>query len=252
MMRIKAMDAPLTRAAAIYALSVPLAWALTPAGIPWELVATALTVVLVPVAGLAPWWLAINAVFLPALTTSLNLELSPFWALAVLGLLMMLYGRIWRSQVPLFFSSRRAQVALARLLPTDRPVSFLDAGCGDGRVLARLASARPDSRFEGVEHAVAPWLAARLRCSRHEHRCKVVIGNLWTRTLAPYDVVYAFLSPAVMERFWHKAQREMRPGTMLVSAFAVPNVVPHERVEVTDALRTQLHVWRIGSDTAGP
>ncbi len=201
---------------------------------------------LVPLARLGPWWLVINAVFLPALLAVLNLELPPAWSLTPLGLLVLLYGTIWRSQVPLFFSSRGAQAALADLLPLGRSISFLDVGCGDGRVLAGLAAKRPESRFEGIEHALVPWLAARLRCRTLHQQCIVHRGNLWGRTLAPYDVVYAFLSPAVMERLWQKAQREMRPGTLLVSAYCVPDVSAHERVDVADALHTRLHVWRIG------
>jgi SAM-dependent methyltransferase len=218
---------------------------MTPEPFAWELVATLLSLALVPVMRLGRWWLAINAVFLPALIAALELDLSPWWAFAALALLVLLYGRIWKSEVPLFFSSRDAQQALAKLLP-DRPISFLDVGCGDGRVLARLASARPESCFHGIEHALGPWLAARLRCSGREKQCRVFRGDLWARTLAPYDVVYAFLSPAVMQRLWEKARREMRPGTLLVSAFGVPNVSSDERFDVGDALQTQLHVWHMG------
>ena len=245
---VRRLQAPLVRAAGIYAVSVPLAWTVTPPGFPWEFVATVLAVVLVPVARLESWWLIINAIFIPALSAVLKLDLSPIWPLAALAILLLLFGRIWRSEVPLFFSSDRAQAELEKLIPADRPVSFLDVGCGDGRVLARLAETRPESRFEGIEHAFAPWLAARFRCRRRHEQCKVHRGNLWARPLAPYDVVYAFLSPAVMERFYQKAQREMRPGTLLVSAFAVPNVCPHERVDVADTVQTRLHVWRMGVD----
>jgi SAM-dependent methyltransferase len=241
------LKAPLTRAAAIYCVSVPLAWMVAPRELAWEFLAAMFALILVPIARLGPWWLVINAIFLPALIAALKLELSPLWALAALAVLVLLYGRIWRSGVPIFFSSRTAQAALAQLLPPDRSISFLDVGCGDGRVLARLASGRPDSRFEGIEHALGLWFAARLRCRRLRTHCRVIRGNLWSRTLTQYDVVYAFLSPSVMERLWEKAQREMRPGTLLVSAFGVPNVSAHEHIEVPDAFRTRLHVWRIGA-----
>lgn len=244
--------APLARASATYAVSVLFAWVFTPAPLAWELVATLLSVALVPVVRLPPWWLLINAVFLPALFVVVELDLSPLWPLAALALLGLLYGRIWRSEVPLFFSSRRAQHALIKLLPTNRPIAFLDAGCGDGRVLAGLADARPESRFDGVEHAIGPWFAARLRCSGRKKQCRVFRGDLWARTLAPYDVVYAFLSPAVMQRFWDKARQEMRPGTLLVSAFAVPNQSPETRMDVGDAVHTQLHVWRMGRERRQP
>ncbi len=246
------LQAPLTRAVGINAIAAPVAWAVTPPAFAWQFVAAFLAMILAPVVGLEPWWLVINAIFLPALFTVLTLELSPAWALAALAILLLLYGRIWRSEVPLFFSTDRAQAELEKLLPSGRPISFLDVGCGDGRVLLRLAQARPESRFEGVEHAFAPWLAARFRCRTSDRHCTVHRGDLWTRSLAPYDVVYAFLSPAVMERFWDKARSEMRPGTLLVSAFGAPNVSPHERVDVDDALHTRLHVWHMGVQRPAP
>jgi hypothetical protein len=48
-----------------------------------------------------------------------------------------------------------------------------------------------------------------------------------------------------MPELWQKAQREMRSGARLVSAFAVPGVPPAESIEVGDAMRTRLHVWHM-------
>jgi hypothetical protein len=242
----RSMRAPLVRVAAAHAIGVPLALMLAPAGLPWEALAAALAVALGCVFGLAVWWVAINALFVPLLSLSLEVNLSPLWACAALALLLLVYGRIWASRVPLFFSSASAQDALRSLLPRDRPIAFLDAGCGDARVIEHLATARPDSRFEGIEHALVPWLMARLRCWKHEGAYYVRRGDLWGHGLTQYDVVFAYLSPAVMLRFWEKASREMRPGSLLVTAFAVPGVDAGPCIEVGDRMNTRLHVCRIG------
>jgi hypothetical protein len=195
--------------------------------------------------GLAPWWLVINAVFLPALVWSLAREDTPLWAPAALATLLLVYGRIWNSHAPLFFSSVPSQKALSGLLPTT-PIAFLDAGCGDGRVVAQLAAVRPDCSFTGVEQALLPWLLARLRCRASRAVCSIIRGDLLKHDLSSYGVVYAYLSPIVMPGFWHKAQREMRPGTLLISAFDIPGSGEHQCVEVDDAMRTRLHVWSMG------
>ena len=150
---MKLLRAPLMRAVAIYAISVPLAWAITPTGAAWEFLAAALALMLVPFARLAPWWLVINAVFLPALIAVLHLELPATWALVPLAVLMLLYGTIWRSQVPLFFSSRGTQTALASLLPPGRSISFLDVGCGDGKRDRRAPCADVDRVCAASHHA---------------------------------------------------------------------------------------------------
>ena len=183
--------------------------------------------------------------FVPALSFGLSLDVSPVWALAAFVCLILVYGAIWKSRVPLFFTSARTQRALEGLLP-EGEMRFLDVGCGDARVLTRLAELRPESRFEGVEQALVPWLMARLRCRFSKGDCGVKQADLWQTDLSGYDVVYAYLSPAVMPELWEKARREMRPGSHLVSAFAVPGVTPVHSIDVGDAVRTRLHVWKIG------
>lgn len=239
---------PLGRIAATYLFSVPLAWLLAPAGLSFDASVAGLAVGFGWLMGLAPWWLAINAVFVPALSFGLSLEISPLWALAAFVGLMLVYGAIWKSRVPLFFTSARTQEALGALLPAGA-IRFLDVGCGDARVLTRLAAERAGSRFEGVEQALVPWLLARLRCHLSQGDCAVRRADLWATDLSGYDVVYAYLSPAVMPELWEKAQREMRPGTKLVSAFAVPGRSPDRSIDVGDAMDTRLHVWTMH---AGP
>ncbi len=244
--------APLARVAAAHAIGVPLAWVLAPAILPWPALAAAFAVALGWLLRLPPWWLGINAVFVPALGASLTLDVSPLWALGALMALVLVYGRIWTSRVPLFFSSTAAQTAIANLLPHDRPIAFLDAGCGDARVIANLTTIRPDCRFEGIEHAFVPWLCARLRCWQNDGAYYVRHGDLWSHGLTQYDVVFAYLSPAVMPRFWDKVKREMRPGSLLVSAFAVPGMAQTQFVDVGDRMNTRLHVCRIGTEGGSP
>jgi hypothetical protein len=236
---------PLGRIATTYLVALPAAGFAAAAGVPWEMAVGVLAAGLSWLVGLPRWWIAINALFVPALSFGLTLDVSPVWALVALVALVLVYGGIWKSRVPLFFTTGRALDALASVLPAG-PVRFLDLGCGDARVIARLAAARAGSQFDGVEQALVPWLMASLRCRLAQGDCAVARGDLWAADLSQYDVVYAYLSPAVMARLWDKARREMRAGSRLVSAFAVPGEEPDATVDVGDALRTRLHVWDMG------
>jgi len=191
------------------------------------------------------WWIAIHLVFSPALVAALRLDLPPAFPLAVLAGLTFVFWTTFRGEVPLFLSSRATADALLALLPQHAGLQVVDLGAGTGGLLRRLAQARPDARFTGIEHAPLPYLAARLN-ARGMGNLVIERSDLWRRPLAGQDVVFAFLSPRVMPRLWEKARAEMRPGTLLVSScFPVPDTPPEQVVEVADRRGTRLYCYRM-------
>ncbi len=193
--------------------------------------------------GAPTWWQGIHLVFAPLLVGALALRLPPGIWLAGFGILLAIFWRTDRSRVPLYLSNMATADALATLLPPG-PCFVLDLGCGDGGLLRRLAQLRPDANFVGIEHAPLTWLWARLRASGRDN-VDIRHGDFWTTPLTPYDVVYAFLSPAPMPRLWEAARAQMRPGTLLVSnSFEVPGETPERTVAVADRRATQLLCYR--------
>lgn len=189
------------------------------------------------------WWLAIHLAFVPLLIFVQGLQLAPGWFLAGFVILLLLFWRTDKSRVPLYLSNRETTAAVLDLLPAT-PCRLIDLGCGDGGLLARLARARPDCEFVGIEHAPLPWLFARLRAAALPN-LMIRRADLWQVPLAGYDLVYAFLSPAPMARLWAKATEEMRPGALLVSnSFPVPEASAEFVVEVDDRRETRLFCYR--------
>lgn len=201
-------------------------------------------------AGLARWWLLIQFLFAPALVLMLSLELPPNFFLAAFLILLVVYWSTFRTQVPLYLSSSKVWQALETLLPPhqhEKNFTFMDIGSGIGGVLTHLAGVRPDGRYFGVETAPLPfllsWLRIRLGGSRN---CEVKWGSLWACDLAPYDVVFAYLSPVPMDELWQKVRDEMRPGTLFISnAFTVAGHPPQQTLTVDDLHRSTLHIWRM-------
>ena len=194
--------------------------------------------------GAPKWWLPMHCVFLPAVMLASRLGIAPGWYLAAFVLLLLVYWRTDQSRVPLYLSNAITAQALLQLLPP-QPCRMIDLGCGHGGLLRRLARARPDCRFTGIEHAPLPWLWARL-ASLTQRNLQIRYGDFWQHDLAPFDIVYAFLSPVPMPRLMDKARAEMRSGTLLVSnSFAVPAVAAECTVAVADRRATQLHCYRL-------
>lgn len=198
--------------------------------------------------GLAKWWLPIQLFFLPALALTLSLDLSPHWFLIAFLILLAVYWSTFRTQVPLYLSSKKVWHALADLLPPALPnqtLTFMDLGSGLGGVLAHLATARPDGRYYGVESAPLPFLWSWLRL-QHKNNCAVRWGSLWDCDLSQYDVIFAYLSPVPMEQLWHKAKKEMHPGSLFISStFNVPDQLPHQAIQIDDLHHSTLLVWRM-------
>lgn len=173
--------------------------------------------------GLARWWLPIQLLFPLALLAALALRLPPWLAAAAFFLLLGWYWSTYRTQVPYYPSSRAVWRAVLAELPQGRALRVIDIGSGLGGFTLHLAAARPESEVTGIELAPLPWLLSRLRAAVSGSRARFVRGDYEQLDFAGYDLVFAYLSPAAMPALWRKAEREMRPGSLLASyEFEIP------------------------------
>ena len=196
--------------------------------------------------GLARWWLPIQLLFAPALVLVLSLHIPSEFFLAAFVVMLVVYWTTFRSQVPLYLSSKRVWKTLEELLPA-KQFTFMDIGSGLGGVLTHLARVRADGQYYGVENAPLPYLISKLRIRLGNYtNCHVRWESMWLSDLAHYDVVFAYLSPVPMEQLWRKAQKEMRPGSLFISnTFAVPQHPPQYSIILDDLHHSSLHIWHM-------
>lgn len=177
---------------------------------------------------MARWWIAIQLFFPSALLVTSALQLPPALYLLAFLIMLVVYWSTFRTQVPYYPCGSSVWKAVSALLPTDRAVQVIDIGSGLGGLVLSLARCRADSTISGIEVAPLPWLVSRMRSALAGSRARFMIGDYERLDLAQFDVVFAYLSPAAMPALWQKAQREMRPGTLLLSyEFLIPGEVPH-------------------------
>jgi hypothetical protein len=177
---------------------------------------------------LAPWWPYIQFFFPIALGATQALHLPSEIFLVCFLFLAALFWTTFRTQVPFYPSRRPVWVAVAGLLPQDRPVAMLDVGSGLGGLTCYLAACQPNGRFTGIEVAPLLWLLSRFRQFVGPENCRFIRGDYNRLYFAQYDVLFAYLSGVAMPALWEKARREMRPGTLLLSyEFQIPDISPH-------------------------
>jgi len=163
--------------------------------------------------------------------------------LAAFVIFLSIYWSTFRTQVPYYPSGRAVWDIVAGLLPPGRPAAAIDIGSGLGGLVLELARRRPDCRIEGIELAPLPWLASRLRARLSGSPARFLRGDYNDLDFGRYDLVFAYLSPAAMPALWRKAEREMRPGSILASyEFSIVDKEPNRRFVTTDSKKI-LYLW---------
>jgi SAM-dependent methyltransferase len=194
-------------------------------------------------AGLARWWRVIQFAFPLTVLAAQALAVPPSVFLAAFLVFLVLFWSTFRTQVPYYPSGPALRPLVAGLVPQRNPARVIDIGSGFGGLVLELARRRPDAMVEGVELAPLPWLVSCLRALATRSRARFRRGDYEALDFCHYDLVFAYLSPAVMEALWRKAAREMRPGSLLASyEFGIAARAPDRTLAVPGTQRT-LYVW---------
>jgi hypothetical protein len=195
------------------------------------------------------WWQVIHLVFVPLLWVGLQFNISPLWHLGAFMLLLLVFRGAATGRIPLYLSGANAARRLSPLLAP--ACALLDVGAGIASLLLPLARMRPDLRLAGIDNAPLPWLLGWLRTRNTD--VNWFWGDFWKHSLAPYQAVYCFLSPAPMRALWAKACREMAPGSLFISnAFPVADAIEEAEIHADPETALVLYVYRIPESGQAP
>ncbi len=121
-----------------------------------------------------------------------------------------------------------------------------DLGCGDGRIVVRAASRfgcrgvgvdlNPERVREAKENAVKAGVT---KLTRFE------VGDVFDFDFSPASVVTMYLLPSVNLKLRPRLQKELKPGTRIVSHdFNMGDWAPQTTREVA---RSRIYLWTIGA-----
>lgn len=180
------------------------------------------------------WWLPIQFFFPLAMLLLLALQISPIWYLLAFFILLLLFWGAVVTRVPLYLSGHAVWEEVLALLPEDRPIRVIDVGSGLGGLALYLAEKRPLASVSGIEISPFLWMVSRVRQRLAKNSARFILGNYEKLPLTEYDVVFAYLSPIVMDALWLKAEAEMRPGALLLSfEFPVDETEADIQIEIS-------------------
>lgn len=118
-----------------------------------------------------------------------------------------------------------------------------DLGAGDGRFLLAVKKRFPEATAYGCELVWAVWLLGTLRIALAGTPVRLMRGSVYHADVSHADVVFLYLFPSMMQRLGEKFDRELRPGTRVIShAFRFPGREP-ERVVERDGKKIIVYRW---------
>ena len=192
------------------------------------------------------WWPPLHFIFFPAILLAQQASVPTWLYLAAFLTLVLFYWSTFRTRVPLYLSDSKAWQAVAPLLPQTQSFRFIDVGSGLGDVPFFLEPRFPEGHFYGTEIAPAPWLISRLRAWSRRSQVTFMRRDYTAIDLAGFDVVFAFLSPAVMPALWEQARAQMHKGSLFISlSFGVHSQQPDHEISLAEGARHTLYAWRM-------
>lgn len=104
-----------------------------------------------------------------------------------------------------------------------------DIGAGDGRLLIDAKRRCPGIRAIGYENALGVWLIGKLRILFSGQDVTLLLRNALRDDLSAANAVFLYLGPEMMSALEAKFDRELRPGTKVIShSFHFPHRSPSE------------------------
>lgn len=187
-------------------------------------------------------WKLLN-LFLPiGIFIASEVEQAYFFGFLLLFTIVIYLPTFW-TRVPYYPTHSDLYDVVLSKLPTDKPFTFIDLGCGFGDLLMYIANHRPNGKLEGVEIGVLPFLVAYIR-SLGKKNISIKLKSIWSISLKPFDFVYAFLAPPPMKELFEKCKKEMPSDSMLlVNCFPVPGIEPNSVENLSE--RSRLFTYAI-------
>ena len=149
--------------------------------------------------------------------------------LFIVLLLLLLFT--WKNGVSPMPTSHKIRDALLENLPELNDGTIIELGSGWGNLLFPLSKKYAGCSIIGFENSPIPYLFSSFL--NHSKNLKIVRNDFFEKSLREANLIVCYLFPANMERLKEKLERELRPGTQVVShTHEIPTWKPKQTISV--------------------
>ena len=176
----------------------------------------------------------------------ISIILVGFFLLLVLALLSIVFWS-WRNGISPMPTSSKVKKRLLISLPEEVEGDIFELGSGWGTLAFPLARRFPNCQVNAYETSFVPFLFTKLR-----HRLNPLSNlifyrqDFFTVPLGDASLIVCYLYPEAMRQLKIKFEKELKPGTWVVSnTFGVPGWKPVKIDEVDDLYRTKIYAYQM-------
>jgi hypothetical protein len=144
-------------------------------------------------------------------------------------------------------STFKAQQAILSAIPVDITGNILELGSGWGSLAFPMAKKFPACRIQAYEISPIPWMFS-LFIQRLIGYKNLVIKreNFFYLSFQQASVIVCYLYPQAMIRLKNKFEKELIPGTIVIShTFAIPGWTPFKQIRLNDLYHTLIYIYKI-------
>ena len=168
----------------------------------------------------------------------------PLFSLIALLIILSIVYRTIKNGISPMPSSKKAIQAILALIPEGQRRIY-ELGSGWGTLALSLAKRHPKSTVVGIENSPIPYAVSRL--IQHGTRLPNLLfkkADFFQTPLDDAQVIVCYLYPGAMEKLKRKFEKELQPGTCVISnTFAVPGWKPVKVIELPDLYRTKVYLY---------
>lgn len=143
-------------------------------------------------------------------------------------------------------TNSKARCHIEELIPSHLEGKIYELGCGWGELAYHIAKKHPEATVHALEVSPFPWLWAYMRFQMSPlPNLRLFWEDIFRVSVNDANVIVCYLYPGAMERLKKKFEKELSPGTLIISnSFAIPGWEPTEVVRVNDLYRTKIYVYK--------
>ncbi|MGE0198488.1 MAG: SAM-dependent methyltransferase [Simkaniaceae bacterium] len=162
-------------------------------------------------------------------------------ALLIVFLLLLFTLKNGISPMP---TSPKVRMHLLSLLPDLEEGTIVELGSGWGNLIFPLAKKYSKCKVIGYENSPIPYIFSSLL--NHAPNLKILRQDFFEKSLQDADLVVCYLYPKGMEQLKSKFEKELRPGTKVVShTYEIPGWTPHETIEADDLRCSKIYLYEV-------